>query len=76
VRCTLDAGPRLSIDITDCGVPFDPLLVPPPALSEDPSERAGGGLGIFLLRSMVDEMAYRREQNLNILHLVITPRPS
>jgi serine/threonine-protein kinase RsbW len=66
----------LSIDITDCGVPFDPLLVPPPALSEDPSERAGGGLGIFLLRSMVDEMAYRREQNLNILHLVITPRPS
>jgi len=75
VRCTHDAGPGLCIDIIDRGVPFDPLSVPPPGLSEDPAERATGGLGIFLLRAMVDEMTYRREQNRNILHLVIVPRP-
>jgi serine/threonine-protein kinase RsbW len=76
VRCTHDAGPRLCIDIIDRGVPFDPLSALPPDLSEDPAERATGGLGIFLLRAMVDEMTYRREQNRNILHLVIVPRPS
>jgi serine/threonine-protein kinase RsbW len=75
VQCTHDAGPRLYIDITDRGVPFDPLSVPPPDLSEDPAERVTGGLGIFLLRTIVDEMTYHRDQDQNVLHLVIIPRP-
>jgi anti-sigma regulatory factor (Ser/Thr protein kinase) len=75
VQCTHDAGPRLCIDIIDRGVPFDPLSVPPPDLSEDPAERVTGGLGIFLLRTMVDEMTYHHDRDRNVLHLVIIPRP-
>jgi anti-sigma regulatory factor (Ser/Thr protein kinase) len=74
VQCTHDAGPRLCIDIIDSGVPFDPLAVPPPDLLADPEERITGGLGIFLLRSMVDEMTYRRDHDQNVLRLVIVPR--
>ena len=70
-----DAGPRLCIDIVDRGVPFDPLAVPPPDLLADPEERITGGLGIFLLRSIVDELTYHRDYDRNILHLVIVPRP-
>jgi serine/threonine-protein kinase RsbW len=76
VQCTHGAGPRLCIDIVDSGVPFDPLSVPPPDLRGDPVEHTTGGLGVFLLRSMVDEMTYRRDQNRNVLHLVILPQPS
>lgn len=75
VQCTHGAGPSLYIDIVDRGVPFDPLSVPPPDLLAEPAERTTGGLGIFLLRSMVDETTYRRDRDCNILHLVIRPRP-
>jgi anti-sigma regulatory factor (Ser/Thr protein kinase) len=75
VQCAHNAGPRLCIDIVDSGVPFDPLAVPPPDLLAAPEERTTGGLGIFLLRSMVDEMTYRRDHDQNVLRLVIVPRP-
>ncbi|MGH8064787.1 MAG: ATP-binding protein [Candidatus Entotheonellia bacterium] len=76
VQCTHAPGPRLCIDIVDRGVPFDPLSVAPPNLGEDPAERTTGGLGILLLRAMVDEMTYHRDHDQNILHLVIIPRPA
>ncbi len=75
VQCTHDAGPRLCIDIVDSGVPFDPPAVPLPDLLADPEERTTGGLGIFLLRSLVDELTYRRDYDQNVLRLVIVPRP-
>jgi hypothetical protein len=31
-------------------------------------------MGIFLLRSIVDAMTYRRDHDQNVLHLVIVPR--
>jgi serine/threonine-protein kinase RsbW len=75
VQCTHSAGPHLCIDIIDTGVPFDPLAVPPPDLLADLEERTRGGLGLFLLRTLVDELTYRRERQQNILRLVIVPRP-
>jgi serine/threonine-protein kinase RsbW len=76
VQCTHDAGPRLYIDIVDGRVPFDPLSAPLPDVREDPAERTSGGLGIFLLHAMVDEMTYQRDHSENVLHLVIVPRAS
>ena len=76
MQCPHGARPRLCIDIIDHGVPFDPLSVPPPDLSEDPAERVIGGVGIFLLRTMVDEMTYHRDHDQNVLRLVIVPRPA
>ena len=74
VRCTHNAGARLCIDIVDSGVPFDPLAVPSAALPTDPAECTTGGLGLLLLRHLVDEMTYRRDHDQNVFHLTIVPR--
>ena len=42
------------VEIKDTGTSFDPTNAPPPDLSALPES----GLGIFLIRSMVDEVSY------------------
>jgi sigma-B regulation protein RsbU (phosphoserine phosphatase) len=49
---------RLTID--DDGVPFNPFLEAAPDTSLAMDEREAGGLGIHLVRSMVDEVSYQR----------------
>lgn len=53
--------------ITDDGIPFNPLTVAPPDLSLLLHEREIGGLGIHLVRSMFDEVAYHRAVGHNVL---------
>ncbi len=61
----------LRIEVTDDGRPFDPLNeAPEPDLDASVDDRQVGGLGIHLVRTMVDEMSYRREQDKNHLTLV------
>ena len=55
--------------ITDDGIPFNPLTVPPPDLSLLLHEREIGGLGIHLVRSMFDEVLYHRDVGHNVLTL-------
>jgi serine/threonine-protein kinase RsbW len=45
---------RLSAELRDTGVPFDPTRIQPPDLSE-PHEH---GYGLFLIRELMDEMTY------------------
>lgn len=59
----------LTVTVTDDGHPFDPLSVPPPNLSLDIQDRPIGGLGIFLLRELADQIAYERRDNKNRLTL-------
>ena len=59
------------IEIIDSGLPFDPLTDAPEPDTESPIEdRAVGGLGIHLVRTMMDEVTYRREENKNHMRLV------
>lgn len=55
------------LTITDDGIPFNPLTVAPPDLSVLLHEREIGGLGIHLVRSMFDEVAYHRNVGRNVL---------
>jgi anti-sigma regulatory factor (Ser/Thr protein kinase) len=65
----------ITIEITDDGEPFDPLNdAAEPDLTSPLGERRVGGLGLYLVRSMVDELHYRREQGKN--HLVLMKRRS
>ena len=59
------------VELIDEGVPFDPLGVEEPDLVAPAGERQVGGLGIFLVRRVMDEVAYRRDGSSNILRLVI-----
>ena len=59
----------LSLTFRDEGVPFDPLAKEEPDVTLGVRERAVGGLGIFLVKKMMDEVIYRREGKQNILCL-------
>lgn len=58
------------ISFIDKGISFDPLLMkevtPPISLEAQPL----GGLGVSLMRKSVDEMAYQRLNDQNILTLI------
>jgi anti-sigma regulatory factor (Ser/Thr protein kinase) len=71
VRLSLSAQ-RLTIEITDDGQPFNPLDRPPPDLESPLEERAVGGLGIHFVRSLMDEVEYRRDGDRNTLRMVKT----
>jgi sigma-B regulation protein RsbU (phosphoserine phosphatase) len=60
-------GDNLTITITDDGKPFNPLDAPAPSVAEPLSERSEGGLGIFLVRKLMDDVQYRRAGNANVL---------
>jgi serine/threonine-protein kinase RsbW len=46
------------IGLTDCGDSFDPSLVPEPDMKEYLDQRKVGGLGLFLIRTLMDSMEY------------------
>jgi anti-sigma regulatory factor (Ser/Thr protein kinase) len=62
---------RFVVELIDEGVPFDPLAVEEPDLRRALEERAVGGLGIFLVRRVMDEVSYTRDGSRNVLRLVI-----
>jgi len=48
----------LLIRLLDQAAPFDPTAVPPPDVTSPLEQRPPGGLGIHLIRQMVDELIY------------------
>ncbi len=65
-------GAALSMEIADDGVAFDPLQAPAPDLDADIDDRPIGGLGVFLVRELMDSVAYRREAGWNRLSVTKT----
>lgn len=61
----------LTIEIVDDGRPFDPLNdAPIPDVNAELDERNIGGLGVHLVRKMMDDVRYRRAEGKNYLTLV------
>jgi anti-sigma regulatory factor (Ser/Thr protein kinase) len=61
----------LTIEITDDGIPFDPLTdAKKPDVDAPLEDRPIGGLGVHLVRTMMDEVTYEREDGKNHLTLV------
>jgi anti-sigma regulatory factor (Ser/Thr protein kinase) len=71
VICKLDPQDRLIIEILDSGVPFDMLSLGEPDTTADISERKVGGLGIFLIRKLMDDVQYQHEGTKNVLSLIV-----
>ncbi len=57
----------LLLMIEDDGRPFDPTVVPTPDINKPIEEREIGGLGVHLVRSLMEELEYRREKGKNVL---------
>ncbi len=61
------------VEIRNNGVPFDPLAKELPDLTLDVEKREPGGLGIYLVRQLADEIQYRRDGATNVLSLGLFP---
>ena len=70
VEC--DKSDKLVFTITDSGVPFDPTQQEDPDVTQSAEDRPIGGLGIFLVRQIMDDIRYERKDNKNILTLIKT----
>ena len=57
------------LTFVDDGKPYNPLEKPDPDTSLGVDEREIGGLGIFLVKSNVDEISYERTVGKNILRM-------
>jgi serine/threonine-protein kinase RsbW len=68
--CKVDGG-RFIIEVIDSGIPFDVTAMPDPDVTAGIQEREPGGLGIFFMKKVMDEVRYRRENDRNILTLII-----
>lgn len=69
VVCRQEPAGFLEIEFQDKGKPFDPLRQAPPDITSDAQHRQVGGMGIPLVRAFADHVAYRRNQDRNILTL-------
>lgn len=59
----------LILTFSDSGIPFNPLEVSDPDVNAPLSERKIGGLGVFMVKKLMDSVEYRRESDRNVLTL-------
>ncbi len=68
LRLSWDDG-QAALVIEDDGPAFDPLSLPSPDLNAPIEERPVGGLGVFLVRELMDEVTYQHTGTLNQLRM-------
>ena len=56
--------------LSDSGVPFDPTQAAAPDLELDVAQRPIGGLGIYLVKRIMDSVTYAREDGKNVLTMI------
>jgi len=60
----------VAVTIKDDGMPFNPFLGEDPDISLSVEDRDIGGLGIHLVKQMMDEVSYTRATDMNIVRLI------
>ncbi len=73
VRVTVEGSlepDRLVVAVRDSGRPFDPFALASPDTTLSVEDRPIGGLGIYLVRQMMDEVQYSRRDNQNEVVLI------
>jgi anti-sigma regulatory factor (Ser/Thr protein kinase) len=70
LACAVEDG-LILVQVSDDGPPFDPTARAPAVLPGSLEEATPGGLGIHLMRQYTSSMAYRRDNDRNILCLTL-----
>lgn len=59
IECTCQInGNKLTVTLQDCGRPFDPSSVPEPDVNAPLQDRQEGGLGLYLMHRLMDEVHF------------------
>jgi sigma-B regulation protein RsbU (phosphoserine phosphatase) len=61
---------RLVLTIKDSGIPFNPFASESPDITTSIDERMIGGLGIHMVRNLMDDYSYQRQISKNVVTLV------
>lgn len=68
ISLTVEAdGRELTLVLSDSGVPFDPTAKDEPDLDVDPMDRQQGGMGILIVKNIMNEVSYQRLGDTNQL---------
>lgn len=70
LSCRLIGETQLEFEFIDGGEPFDMLAMPEPDLAVDIDQRGLGGVGVPMMRALVDQASYRRDGERNVLSLI------
>ncbi len=71
IRCMLSSpGNKFIVNIMDWGKVFDPTIISNPDIESSLNERKEGGLGIYFMRKLMDEVKYVRCEDKNLLIMV------
>ena len=66
VRLSVQPG-EVKAEVEDDGQPFNPLEAPEADIAQSLEERTIGGLGIHLVRKLMDGLEYKRQGDRNLL---------
>ncbi len=69
LTCETRAG-AFVVTIVDYGNPFDPSAVPAPNVNAQLNERKEGGLGMFLMHKLMDDVRHEFRDRHNVLTMV------
>jgi len=69
VAVFISAKGKINIRFEDTGKPYNPIEQKDPDLKKAPADREPGGLGVFLVKNLVDAIEYSRVDNKNILEI-------
>lgn len=61
---------KVTMEFSDSGKPYNPLLVSEPDIHASLPERPIGGLGVMISKKLTDEQHYVRENGHNILTVI------
>jgi len=61
---------RLMVTIIDDGIPFNPLRLRAPDIYQPVDKRKIGGLGIHMVRRIMDQISYKRRIDCNVVTLI------
>ena len=61
---------RIAIRFTDSGMPYDPLAKEDPDVTLSAEERQIGGLGIYMVKKSMDEVAYEHKDGNNVFTII------
>jgi len=68
-------GDEMAISIVDDGHEYDPTSKEDPDITLRAADRPVGGLGIFLIKKIMDKVDYRRKENKNYFILTKNIKP-
>ena len=66
----MNAPSRIAVTFADSGIPYNPLMNAEPDTTLDAENREIGGLGIFLVRTRMDDVTYEFRENQNLLTFI------